>query len=142
MMANPEMSSTQEQGLAAVPPQGRPAEAPEGAATVSAAAQVAKAAKAAPPAGFDEADTYDREPKRLPLRRRAWQEDLVVLFAVTVVFGVVTYLLVRARHTRVVVVQAIVTALILTAAVTSAATGDPKPTAVDTPTIGTPGHPG
>lgn len=68
----------------------------------------------------------------MALRRRAWGEDLAVLFTVSILFGVVTLLLVRARHARVAIVQAVVTALVLTAAVTSAATGDPKPTAADT----------
>jgi hypothetical protein len=79
----------------------------------------------------------------LTLRRRAWGEDLVVLFTVSVVFALVTLLLVRARHARVAIVQAIVTALVLTAAITSTATGDPKPTPADTTTTtGTPGNPG
>ena len=79
----------------------------------------------------------------MPLRRRAWGEDLAVLFTVSVLFGVVTLLLVRARHVRVAIVQAVVTALVLTAAITSAATGDPKPTPADTTTTtGTSGNPG
>ncbi len=79
----------------------------------------------------------------MPLRRRAWGEDLAVLFAVSVVFGVVTFLLIRARHVRVAMVQAVVTALVLTAAITSAATGDPQPTSADTSTTtGTSGNPG
>ncbi|MBS2537347.1 hypothetical protein KGQ20_31785, partial [Catenulispora sp. NF23] len=78
----------------------------------------------------------------LGLRRRAWQEDLVVLFVVTAVFAVITYLLIRARHTRVFLVQAVVTALVLAAAVTSATTGDPKPSPADAPITSTPGHPG
>ena len=80
---------------------------------------------------------------RLHLRREAWAEDLIVLFAVTAVFGVVTALLVRAKHARVAIVQAVVTALVLVAAVTSAATGDPKPTSADLPTsTGSSGNPG
>lgn len=79
----------------------------------------------------------------MPLRRRAWGEDLAVLFTVSVLFGVVTLLLVRARHGRVAIVQAVVTALVLTAAITSAATGEPKPTPADTTTTtGTSGNPG
>ena len=79
----------------------------------------------------------------MPLRRRAWGEDLAVLFAVSVLFGVVTLLLVRARHVRVAIVQAVVTALVLTAAITSAATGNPKPTPADiTNMTGTSGNPG
>ncbi|WP_194920082.1 hypothetical protein [Catenulispora rubra] len=78
----------------------------------------------------------------LHLRREAWAEDLVVLFGVSVVFGVVTYLLFRARHLRVAIVQTVVTALILAAAVTSAVTGDPKPTSADIPSTSTSGNPG
>jgi hypothetical protein len=79
----------------------------------------------------------------MPLRHRAWGEDLAVLFGVSVLFGVVTLLLVRARHARVAIVQAVVTALVLTAAITSAATGDPKPTPADiTTNTGTSGNPG
>lgn len=79
----------------------------------------------------------------LHLRREAWGEDLAVLFGVSLVFGGVTFLLIRARHSRVAIVQAVVTALVLTAAITSAATGDPKPTPAEiSTTTGTPGHPG
>lgn len=79
----------------------------------------------------------------MSLRRRAWGEDLAVLFGVSVLFGVVTLLLIRARHVRVAVVQAVVTALVLTAAITSAATGNPKPTPADiSSTTGTSGNPG
>jgi hypothetical protein len=79
----------------------------------------------------------------MPLRRRAWGEDLAVLFGVSVLFGVVMLLLIRARHARVAIVQAVVTALVLTAAITSAATGDPKPTPADiTTNTGTSGNPG
>lgn len=79
----------------------------------------------------------------LALRRRAWGEDLAVLFAVSALFAVITFLLVRARHMRVAIVQAVVTALVLVVAITSATTGDPKPTSADTSTTsGTPGHPG
>ena len=79
----------------------------------------------------------------MPLRRRAWGEDLVVLFGVSVLFAVVTLLLIRARHARVAIVQAVVTALVLTAAITSAATGNPKPTPADiSSTTGTSGNPG
>lgn len=185
-MANPEMSDTQEQSLAAVPPQGRPADAPEaaeavGAAHVPGAAQVpAQVPGARQPAGAgrrpNPAPAYEPEPERMPLmarvllgdlavavvalvllfvievqrfgdaslhlRRQAWGEDLVVLFGVTAVFGVVTYLLVRAGHLRVVIVQAVLTALVLAAAVTSAATGDPKPSPDTTPTVSTNGNPG
>jgi hypothetical protein len=171
MMANPEMSSTQEQGLAAVPPQGRPADAAE--APEKTEAPEALAAPAPP--RRRPAPAYEPEPERMPLmarvlladlavavvalivlfvievqrfgdasltlRRRAWGEDLFVLFGVAVVFGVVACLLAKARHTRVVVVQAIVTALVLAAAVTSAATGNPKPSP-DSPVTGTTGQPG
>ena len=79
----------------------------------------------------------------LHLRREAWAEDLAVLFGVSALFGVVTYLLFRAGRSRVGIAQAVVTALILAVAVTSAATGDPKPTPADTSTTtGTPGNPG
>ena len=78
----------------------------------------------------------------LHLRREAWTEDLVVLFGVSVVFGVVTFLLFRAGHRRVALVQTVVTALVLAAAITSAATGDPKPTAADSSTTSTSGNPG
>jgi hypothetical protein len=79
----------------------------------------------------------------MPLRRRAWGEDLVVLFGVSVLFAVVTLLLIRARHARVAIVQAVVTALVLTAAITSAATGNPKPTPAEiSSTTGTSGNPG
>lgn len=194
MMANPEISSTQEPGLAAVPAQGGPADAVEatqsaegaqpveasGAATVrqgwapgeSAAGQSTESRRRPAPAQA----VYEAEPERMPilarvlladlavavvalvvlfvievqrfgdatlhLRREAWGEDLVVLFGVSVVFGVVTYLLFRAGHLRVAIVQTVVTALILAAAVTSAATGDPKPTSADVPTTSTSGNPG
>ena len=79
----------------------------------------------------------------LHLRREAWAEDLAVLFGVSVLFGLVTFFLIRARHARVAIVQAVVTALVLAVAVTSAATGDPKPTPDEiSSTNGTPGHPG
>jgi hypothetical protein len=242
MMANPEMSSTQEQGLAAVPPQGRPADAvaalkgdeavTESAAGAGAGAGAGTGAGAEAGAGvraesaeepaaasvpateasrsrshqagarqsaeprrrpaapqksqksqkqsrtdapaYDPA--YDPEPERMPLmarvllgdlavavvglvalfvievqrfgdaglslRRRAWHEDLVVLFVVTGIFAAVTFLLARARHLRVFIVQAIVTALVLTAAITSVATGDPKLSPNDPVPTSTPGHPG
>ena len=77
------------------------------------------------------------------LRRQAWIEDLAVLFLVSVLFGVVTFLLFRAGRTRVALVQAVVTALVLIAAITSAATGDPKPTSADIPaSTGSSGNPG
>jgi hypothetical protein len=184
MMANPEISSTQEPGLAAVPAQGGPAnaadaaEVPETAAAGQGQASVAGDARPrAEPRRRPAPASYEPEPERMPLvarvlladlavavaalillfvievqrfgdaslhlRREAWTEDLVVLFGVSVVFGVVTYLLFRGGRARVAIVQAVVTALILTAAVTSAATGDPKPTSVDSPTTtGTPGNPG
>ena len=181
MMANPEISSTQEQGLAVVPPQGRPADAASaaGAANTADTADTANAAEApeAPGARRFPALASDPESERMPLmarvlladfavavialvllfvievqrfgdaslhlRREAWGEDLLVLFGVWAVFGVVTYLLIRARHARVAIVQAIVTALVLAAAITSATTGDPKPAPADsTTTTGTPGNPG
>ncbi|WP_143765432.1 hypothetical protein [Catenulispora acidiphila] len=77
------------------------------------------------------------------LRRQAWIEDLAVLFLVSVLFGVVTFLLFRAGRTRVALVQVVVTALVLIAAITSAATGDPKPTSADIPTpTGSSSNPG
>jgi hypothetical protein len=76
------------------------------------------------------------------LRREAWGEDLGVLFGVTILFGVVTFLLIRARHLRVAIIQAVVTALVLAAAVTSAATGDPQPTPDTTTPVSTTGNPG
>lgn len=77
------------------------------------------------------------------LRRRAWIEDLTVLFLVSVLFGVVTFLLFRAGRTRIALVQVVVTALVLIAAITSAATGDPKPTSADIPTpTGSSSNPG
>ncbi|OLE20774.1 MAG: hypothetical protein AUG49_23795 [Catenulispora sp. 13_1_20CM_3_70_7] len=66
----------------------------------------------------------------LHLRRQAYAEDLAVLFLVTAVFGVVAYLLFRAGHTKVAIVQAAVTALVLSVAITSAAAGSPKPSPV------------
>lgn len=192
MMANPEISSTQEPGLAAVPAQGGPADAAEAVKPVEAAKPVeasgtaavnqgqarveGEAGPAAEPRRRPAPSSYEPEPERMPLlarvlladlavavvalvvlfvievqrfgdatlhlRRQAWTEDLVVLFGVAVVFGVVTYLLFRAGHLRVAIVQTVVTALILAAAVTSAVTGDPKPTSADLPTTSTSGNPG
>ena len=194
MMANPEMSSTQEQGLAAVPPQGRPADAavaPETAqiaqtaqaAEIAQTAQIASAPapdaprrRSAPDQDSAPARSYEPDAERMPLmarvllgdlavavvglvllfvievqrfgdasfhlRREAWGEDLVVLFGVGLVFGVITFLLVRARHMRVAIVQTVVTALVLAAAITSAATGDPKPTPDTTTTVSNTGNPG
>jgi hypothetical protein len=190
MMANPEMSSTQEQGqdqgLVAVPPQGRPVEAdpadsgetavvaveavsPPEAVSQTAAVSPAEAARPrrAPAAEFDP-EPESRLPlmarvllsdlaiavigliflvvievqrmgeASLPLRRRAFAEDLVVLFAVTAILGLITFFLFKARHVRVAVVQAVVTALVLTVAVTSAATGNPQPTPTDEPAVSVP----
>lgn len=79
----------------------------------------------------------------LHLRRQAWAEDLIVLFGVSALFGLVTFLLIRARHTRVAIIQAVVTALVLVAAVTSATTGDPQPGPADAPiSTGNPANPG
>lgn len=66
----------------------------------------------------------------LHLRRQAYAEDLAVLFLVAAVFGVVAYLLLRVGHTKVAIVQTLVTALVLTAAITSAVAGNPKPSQV------------
>jgi hypothetical protein len=66
----------------------------------------------------------------LHLRRQAYAEDLVILFLVAAVFGVVAYLLLRAGRTRVAIVQAVVAALVLGVAVTSAVAGNPKATQV------------
>ncbi|MEZ0115862.1 hypothetical protein ABH920_009904 [Catenulispora sp. EB89] len=185
MMANPEISSTQEPGLAAVPAQGGPA----GPADAVEASGTAAVSQGEAPIEGDEAGQapeprrrpapssyYEPEPERMPLlarvlladlavavvalivlfvievqrfgdatlhlRREAWTEDLVVLFGVSVVFGAVTYLLFRAGHLRVAIVQTVVTALILVAAVTSAVTGNPKPTSADIPATSTSGNPG
>lgn len=166
MMANPEISSTQEQGLAAVPPQGRPAGA-EAIRQESRASEISATARAR---------VIESDEERLPLtarvllgdlavaivalvvlfvievqrfgdasfhlRREAWGEDLAVLFGVSAVFGGITFLLARARHLRVAVVQAVVTALVLAAAITSAATGDPQPTPDTTTPVSTTGNPG
>ncbi|MFL6112455.1 MAG: hypothetical protein ACJ786_14030 [Catenulispora sp.] len=66
----------------------------------------------------------------LHLRRQAYAEDLAVLFLVAAVFGVVAYLLLRAGRSKVAIVQAVVTALVLTVAITSAVAGNPKPSQV------------
>ena len=63
----------------------------------------------------------------MSLRRHAYAEDLVVLFLVAVVFGAVTFVLFRTGKRKAAVVQAVVTALVLGIAITSAATGSPKP---------------
>jgi hypothetical protein len=63
----------------------------------------------------------------MSLRRHAYAEDLVVLFVVAAVFGAVTFLLFRTGNRKAALVQAVVTALVLGVAVTSAATGSPKP---------------
>ncbi|NUP52553.1 MAG: hypothetical protein HOW97_35300 [Catenulispora sp.] len=67
----------------------------------------------------------------MSLRRQAYAEDLVVLFGVAVIFGIVALVLLRTQHTRVGLVQAVVTALVLGVAITSAATGVPKPITVE-----------
>lgn len=177
MMANPELSSTQEPGLTAVPPQGGPADtaaAPEASPEAEAPLRRSKASKTSKTSIAPE--VYEPDSERMPLmarvlladlavaivalvvlfvievqrfgdaslhlRREAWAEDLGVLFVVTAVFGVVTSLLIRARHTRVAIVQVVVTALVLAAAVTSAATGSPKPSD-DTPVpVTSTGNPG
>jgi hypothetical protein len=185
MMANPEMSSTQEQGLEAVPPQGRPVEVDPagggGAAAGVGPAVVAEPTIAGEAAGAAEVQRPRRAPaalaepepeSRLPLmarvllsdlaiavigliflvfievqrmgeaslhlRRRAYAEDLIVLFAVAAILGLITFFLFKARHVRVAIVQAVVTALVLTVAVTSGVTGNPQPTPTDDPAVGVP----
>jgi len=66
----------------------------------------------------------------LTLRRRAYAEDLVLLFGIAVVFGVVTYLLVKAGRMRVAIVQGVVALLVLGVAVASTVSGAPKPSQV------------
>lgn len=141
-MANPEMSSAQEQGLGAVPsqasrpdarqpdldPAGAGAEEPGkrlplmarvlladlGVAIVALIALTVIEVQRLGEAGYH-------------LRQRAYAEDLVVLFLVVAVFGVVTFLLMRAGQARVALVQAVVTAVVLGLAVTSAVAAVPKP---------------
>ncbi|MFD0632667.1 hypothetical protein [Catenulispora yoronensis] len=67
----------------------------------------------------------------MSLRRQAYVEDLAVLFVVAVVFGFITFVLTRLGHAKVAIVQGLVTALVLGVAITSAATGYPKPVTVE-----------
>ena len=155
-MANPEMSSAQEQGLGAVPPQGtlrESAQPDDGSAGVVGGTEQASvvgneqggrtlpltarvlladlgvAILALIALTFIEVQRMGEA--SLHLRRQAYAEDLVVLFVVAAVFGVVTFLLFRAGHLKAAIVQAVVTALVLSVAITSAATGNPKPVTVE-----------
>ncbi|NUR25293.1 MAG: hypothetical protein HOV83_05495 [Catenulispora sp.] len=167
-MANPEMSSAQEQSLGAVPPQamladvGNPAGEPPEAYELSAAGtgEGLRSTSRAPSAAHPESagrtlpliarvlladlglailalialtfiEVQRMGEASLHLRRQAYAEDLVVLFVVAAVFGVVTFLLFRAGRLKVAIVQAVVTALVLGVAITSAATGNPKPVTVE-----------
>jgi hypothetical protein len=162
-MANPEMSSAQEQGLGAVSPQGvgesasgDDASGPAGAdsfgerpetSELSGAAQGLPRPRPVPLMArvlladlgvaivalvtLTLIEVQRMGQASLHLRRQAYAEDLVVLFLVAVVFGVVAALLLRAGRIKVAIVQAVVTALVLGVAVTSAVTGAPKPVTVE-----------
>jgi hypothetical protein len=144
LMANPEMSGAQQQDLGAVPPQGRPESVD---APVTSFRERSESSRAGLPLlarvlladlgvvivaliVLTVVEVQRLGDASLHLRRQAYAEDLVVLFLVAAVFGVVAYLLLRAGHARVAIVQAVVTALVFGVAVTSAVAGNPKATQV------------